>query len=652
MKFFILLLGLARLCSGVSYFFDGSANHAGDGSQSHPYNNLTTISSFTLHPGDKILLKRGSSIAGPLVLTSSGSASAPINIGAYGDAEQPKPKVVGGGLSTVLIQGASHVVVEDLEVTNPGDNKSALRGVYIYGYNSGNIRDVTVKNLYIHDVRGYMPSTSTGGAPVGKYANASGAIVIEAGGSTTPTYFTGINIQDNEIRSVDRQGIYTWSNWCQRTELAAFWFTLCTAPWHASSSLLVQRNRLYDIGGDGIVVKGNEGAIVRDNLVVGFNKRSKSPNAGIWTANSINSLFQYNTVSGGTTTSDGMSYDVDHSTSGTVFEYNVSHDNEGGFFLLCPYDKPTTNFTIRYNLSVNDKTRIFQICDGALTGGKVYKNTIQIGSGISPVIVTEDTTDDLDVLFTNNIIHKEGSGRATWKLEDEYFSVVKNSFYGPIDTYSKASGSVTEAPGLAAPGLRDPKSYYLLSGYPTLDVAIDVVGDASVDFFNNPTTVHNNLGFYSGAGTNIPTWISKFDDSDISDWKSTSGSATIVPDPAGDLGNSVQLAPSAIFSRPIGATLPFRLNARIWVDAVSISKPVIIRVGSTSRAVDVVLGNPETYRTGEWQILEVLLTSSSHSAILGGTPLTSVPVADISGLVTFSAGQSKVYIDDIFVTGQ
>jgi hypothetical protein len=43
---------------------------------------------------------------------------------------------------------------------------------------------------------------------------------------------------------------------------------------------------------------------------------------------------------------------------GTVFEYNVSHDNDGGFFLLYsyPYDKPTQNFTIRYNLSVNDHT--------------------------------------------------------------------------------------------------------------------------------------------------------------------------------------------------------------------------------------------------------------------------------------------------------
>lgn len=347
-----------------------------------------------------------------------------------------------------------------------------------------------------------------------------------------------------------------------------------------------------------------------------------------------------------------MSYDVDHSTTGTVFEYNVSHDNEGGFFLLCPYDKPTANFTIRYNLSVNDKTRIFQICDGALTGGKIYKNTIQIGSGISPVIVTENTAATLDVLFTDNIIRKEGSGRATWTLEDEYFSVVKNSFYGPIDTYSNASGSITEAPGLAAPGLRDPRAYYLLPGYPTLGVADDVVGDASVDFFNNPTNGHKNLGFYSGAGTSIPTWINKFDDSDISAWKSSSGSATISPDPAGDLGNSVELAPGTVFSRPIGATLPFRLNVRIWIDAASTSNPVSIRVGSTSKAVDIVLGDPKTYRTGEWQILEVLLTSSGQSATLDGTSLIAVPAADTSGMASFSVGESKIYIDDIFVTRQ
>lgn len=66
------------------------------------------------------------------------------------------------------------------------------------------------------------------------------------------------------------------------------------------------------------------------------------------------------------TDSLGMSYDVDHSTSGTVYEYNISHDNEGGFILLCPYEKPTRNFTIRYNLSINDRTRTVQICSGEL----------------------------------------------------------------------------------------------------------------------------------------------------------------------------------------------------------------------------------------------------------------------------------------------
>ena len=103
-----------------------------------------------------------------------------------------------------------------------------------------------------------------------------------------------------------------------------------------------------------------------------------------------------------------MSYDVDHSTSGTVFEYNVSHDNEGGFFLLCPYDKPTTNFTIRYNLSVNDRARVLQICPGDLVGGQIYKNTIFIGDGISSLMVLGPQGHSYDVLFADNIVSKSG----------------------------------------------------------------------------------------------------------------------------------------------------------------------------------------------------------------------------------------------------
>ncbi|KAJ5965080.1 Pectin lyase fold/virulence factor [Penicillium vulpinum] len=647
-------LALLPLClASSSYYFDGSATSNGDGTQSSPYNSLASIPNLPLSPGDNILLKRGTTFAGPLLLNKSGSAGSVITVSAYGDVSQSKP-IVGAGtaLNSVLIQGASFVTVQDLNITNPGDNTTPRRGVYVYAADAGRVQDITLQRLYIHDVRGWMPSTTTTGIATGKYANASGGIVIEAAGSTTPTYFDGLVIQDNEIRSVDRQGIYTWTNWCQREELAAFWKTLCLKPWAASSGLVIQRNRLYDIGGDGIVVKGNNDAEVLNNTLVGFNQRSQSPNAGLWTANSVGSVFRYNTVSGGKTTNDGMSYDVDHSTSGTLFEYNVSHDNEGGFFLFCPYDKPTQNFTIRYNLSINDRARIFQICAGALVGGKIYKNTVFIGDGLSPYIVTEATTATLDVQLTNNIFRKEGSGTAKWGLSDTTFAVDNNAFYGSIDTYSNATNSFTGAPGLAAPGLRDPKAYQLLTGYATLDSATTVPGDAAVDFFNNPTSVHKNRGFYSGAGTKIPTWITRFDDSSLSGW-TTTGTASVVADPSGGLGNSLSLASGASITRPISLTAPFRLNLRIWTPAGTGTLPSVEIQGiSKSATVQFVAATP--YRQGEWQILEIAFSDSASTATVDGESVTlgfaTQSATVTTAFVKINGGSTGLIVDDIFVT--
>lgn len=59
---------------------------------------------------------------------------------------------------------------------------------------------------------------------------------------------------------------------------------------------------------------------------------------------------------------------------------NLAADEEGGFFLLCPYgdDVPgkSRNFIIRYNLSVADRTRTFQVCNGGVINGQIYNNTI------------------------------------------------------------------------------------------------------------------------------------------------------------------------------------------------------------------------------------------------------------------------------------
>ena len=305
-----LLTALCGTATAKNYYFDGSARTNGNGQRRHPFNTLESISDLHLAPGDSLLLRRGTRFVQSLELSVGGSAGAPIIIQPYGDTSLPDPAVSAAAnqLSTVLLNGTSHVVVQELEISNPGDNQTARRGVYVYAQDAGEVTDITLRSLYVHDVQGYMPSTTNGSNGVGKYANASGGIVLETSGNRTATYFTDILIENNRIESVARQGIYTWSNWCRRDALAAFWFTLCFQPWHPWSGLRIQDNFLRDISGDGIVVTGNVDAVTSGNSINGFNSNSSDTNnAGIWTANSDGSIFQYNTVSGGQTNKDGKS---------------------------------------------------------------------------------------------------------------------------------------------------------------------------------------------------------------------------------------------------------------------------------------------------------------------------------------------------------
>lgn len=346
-----------------------------------------------------------------------------------------------------------------------------------------------------------------------------------------------------------------------------------------------------------------------------------------------------------------MSYDVDHSTSGTVFEYNLSHDNEGGFFLLCPYDKPTTNFTIRYNLSVNDRARIFQVCPGNLVGGEIYKNTILIGNGIAQQVVTAPTGKNLslDVQFTDNIVKTVGSGTGHWTLDSPEFVIDNNVFHGAIDSFPGATDSITNPPGLAAPGLRDPYAYLLLnSNASALDAAVSIAGDATEDFFGNSVN-HKNIGFYGGAGTKVPQWISSFDTGTLSPW--TFNTASIVADPSGNLGKSVLLTAGGSLVRSFSASSTgLRFNARLWFGGVSSTAAATVQVGG----IKVTFNNLTTTQVGWWQILVVEIASDgTATATLGSHASTSSwPVSSVtsSGNVVISAGANSLYVDDVFIT--
>ncbi|EHG6068788.1 pectate lyase [Salmonella enterica subsp. diarizonae serovar 61:z52:z53] len=488
-----------------SLYIDCSATVDGDGTASNPINSINTLNNHELHPGDSILFRRGTTCNGEVVAATSGSENAPVIYDAWGEGTALPRIEANGNEAAFHMTDVSWVTVQNLELSASGDGKSPRRGLWVSATDSGEHQGIRLQHLNIHDVRGEMPATKNpSDSSIGKYAHASGGIVVEALGNTTPTWFSGLDISDNIIHAVDREGIYTWSNWCQRPELVEFWYSLCTAKWQPFNNTHISHNMLSDIGGDGIAPMTSTDSTVEYNVLNGFNIRSGSPNAGMWSANSDNIVYQYNFASGGHTTQDGMSYDVDHSTNGIVYQYNISSGNEGGFFLLCPYgdDVPgkSRNFVIRYNLSVADRTRTFQVCNGGVINGQIYNNTILLPPDTTSahLILTEGATNDgaVELKLTNNILMGDGSGvTPVWDYNDSAITGDHN-LYNNVPVMPSDSYALINDPLLANPGPENVlwRDYLPQPGSPAINAGIAVTGAPAHDALNQAIGTPPTIG--------------------------------------------------------------------------------------------------------------------------------------------------------------
>ena len=151
----------------------------------------------------------------------------------------------------------------------------------------------------------------------------NGGIIFRTNGDKVPSRFDGLRIERNIIWKVDRSGIAAQSYHWKRTH------------WFPSLHVVIRDNWVGDIGGDGIVPWATDGVLVEHNILQGANERAKSYNAGIWPWSTDNSLFRLNHASEVKTLLDGQGFDSDYNSRNTIFEYNLSNDNEGGFMLIC-----------------------------------------------------------------------------------------------------------------------------------------------------------------------------------------------------------------------------------------------------------------------------------------------------------------------------
>ncbi|MDR1212681.1 MAG: right-handed parallel beta-helix repeat-containing protein [Propionibacteriaceae bacterium] len=489
----------------TTYYVSNQGDDEADGlSPQTAWRSLAQLNASTFAAGDSILLRAGDSWQGlTLRPQGSGSAEAPITLGKYGD-PAARPYLNSGddaitmdifdlvkgddpGLieatktfyASVLLLNQEHWVIRDLELANhaPGfadaNGDGKLRnGIMILNDNAGTLRDIDVIDNYIHDVLGSRSEkTYWGGAGV------IYTVMLRDEAALAGSNYDDILIEGNYVRRTNRQGIVVNSRQNLRLDMdhtgeleAAVAEGL--SPWFPSTGVVIRDNYVKDCAGDGILPQVTEAALVERNTVDGFNLRSGGASAGIWAWNADHTLFQYNEAFGGHTTQDGQGYDVDYGQTGTIYQYNYSHDNDGGFMLICSpgqgsdpaaagHGVRTQDAIIRYNVSQNDRARVFMF-SGYSDGSLIYNNTIYQGPGVnaSPVnFWAWNKTYPTSAEFYNNIFYLESAG--AWNYTDQGLTMQglvfdHNTIYGqhtagePADPHKSTADPKLVDPGSGA----------------------------------------------------------------------------------------------------------------------------------------------------------------------------------------------------------
>jgi len=119
--------------------------------------------------------------------------------------------------------------------------------------------------------------------------------------------------------------------------------------------------------------------------------------------------------------SDASGFDADYNCRRSVFQYNYSHDNEQGAFLLCALGSPRSRgfnegVVVRYNISQNDSGNLVRI-SGVVKDALIHNNTFYArpdlanprDSGAAPRIIYHKTWQGWSdgVRWVNNIFYNE-----------------------------------------------------------------------------------------------------------------------------------------------------------------------------------------------------------------------------------------------------
>ncbi len=505
-------------CSGTqkarTYYVDSTlGNDSNNGlSTDRAWKSLERVNQVDFAPGDKLLFKAGTRYEGRLHPKGSGTAINPIVIDRYGEGEKPLVAAEGKFHEALLLENQEYWEVSNLQLTNTGAAREKFRyGVRVRAWDFGAMHHIHLKNLFVHDVNGSL---------IKKDRGEGHGIVWENGGERVRSWFDELQIEGCHLLRTDRNGICGHSYYASDR----------SKGWFPSVNVVVRNNLLEDIGGDGIKPWGCDGVLVEHNTIHGARTRCDDYAAGIWPWNCDNSVIQFNEVSGLKGAKDGEAFDSDGYCDNTLFQYNYSHDNEGGFMLICGKNKGTI---IRYNISQNDHVRLFHMAGGPIEQIEIYNNVFYVGPKLDVHLFLwtgGPGNSPRDVAIRNNIFYVDGVGRnsnglkrrrkpvydGTYITQPGFGHAARiafdhNALYGnfrdiPSQWPVMRMDPLLKAPGTGKDGFESVGGYQLRDRSPCIGAGVRIEDNGGRDFWGNPVPPDMNpsIGAYekpvSGAG--------------------------------------------------------------------------------------------------------------------------------------------------------
>lgn len=343
-------------------YVDCSQSSNGSGSESSPWNTLTSPNAYTFASGDTIYFKRGTTCSGILEPQGSGTANQPITVDAYGTGALP---IINGGTTNfadLSLQNQSYWTIQNIEFEG-----GEYWAVSVKATNDTAVSGITISNV-----------TATGATWVSTSRTDSGEIQVIADGSDSAT-ISGVNISGVTAGNTKAsEGIF----------VSAGNDTSMTGA--KGSNISVTDSSVSNVYGDGILVIDANNVTLSGNTVT---QSGECPSCGtstpgaIWVWNTSNALLSSNeSYANNSWGGDGGGLDIDYWNTNVTVERNYVHDNKGYCVSVFGADnEATVNSIIRFNVCINNNALstgtsqgdfyLNTWSGGSLNGVQIYNNT-------------------------------------------------------------------------------------------------------------------------------------------------------------------------------------------------------------------------------------------------------------------------------------